>query len=111
MNEQRFWITQGKGFQMKFDNGYMVSVQWGSMNYCDNRTFGTDIVPPDGEAARGAMGSNTAEVAIINPSKQYVGFKVTARGIRRSNNPSYRVGSYMDANEVARVIAWVARIK
>jgi|TARA_Y100000310_G_scaffold333385_1_gene410832 hypothetical protein len=27
----------GKGFFMTFDNGWSISVQWGTMNYCDNR--------------------------------------------------------------------------
>lgn len=29
-------ITEGKGFQITFDNGILVSVQFGSGNYCEN---------------------------------------------------------------------------
>ena len=36
-----FNITQGKGFQITFANGYTVSVQFGYGNYCDNR-YGND---------------------------------------------------------------------
>lgn len=32
-----FIDCQAKGFQMKFDNGWTVSVQWGTGNYCNNR--------------------------------------------------------------------------
>ena len=32
----RFAITDGKGFQITFDNGVLVSVQFGSTNYCEN---------------------------------------------------------------------------
>ena len=32
-----FKICQGKGFHMTFENGWTISVQWGPMNYCDNR--------------------------------------------------------------------------
>lgn len=34
-----FAITAGRGFQMTFANGWTVSVQWGSINYCDKRSF------------------------------------------------------------------------
>jgi hypothetical protein len=32
---------KAKGFHMTFDNGITVSVQWGKMNYCDNRSYGS----------------------------------------------------------------------
>ena len=32
----KFAITEGKGFQITFDNGILVSVQFGSGNYCEN---------------------------------------------------------------------------
>ncbi len=40
-----FKITQGKGFQMTFENGWTVSVQFGSCNYGSNYDvpFGTRI--------------------------------------------------------------------
>jgi hypothetical protein len=34
-----FNISAGKGFQMTFANGWTVSVQFGSGNYCGNRTY------------------------------------------------------------------------
>lgn len=32
-----FSITSGRGFKMKFANGWTVSVQFGRDNYCENR--------------------------------------------------------------------------
>jgi len=32
-------ITHGRGFQMKFPNGVIASVQWGTANYCDRSSF------------------------------------------------------------------------
>ena len=32
----KFAITDGKGFQITFDNGILVSVQFGCYNYCEN---------------------------------------------------------------------------
>lgn len=37
-----FNITRGKGFHMEFENGYVISVQWGSGNYCDNKHLAWD---------------------------------------------------------------------
>ena len=36
-------ITQGKGFQLKFANGWTVSVQFGWGNYCGNRHDETEL--------------------------------------------------------------------
>jgi hypothetical protein len=63
-----FKITQGKGFFITFENGYSLSVQWGYGNYCANRheyDSGGDYV--DNQRVLGEEGSNTAEIAIINP--------------------------------------------
>lgn len=54
-----FKITLGKGFHMTFENGWTVSVQWGTGNYGDHyTTFGSSS---DEEV--GAVGSTTAEIA------------------------------------------------
>jgi len=34
-----FNITQGKGFQITFENGCTVSIQFGTGNYCEKRSF------------------------------------------------------------------------
>jgi hypothetical protein len=57
-----FKITEGKGFQITFANGYTVSVQWGPGNYCDNYTANfhqSEIC--------GAKGSSTAETWAWKP--------------------------------------------
>lgn len=35
-----FRITNGRGFQMTFENGWTVSVQWGYNSYCGNKMKG-----------------------------------------------------------------------
>lgn len=35
--EPVFRIFLGKGFQIRFNNGWMISVQFGDWNYCANR--------------------------------------------------------------------------
>ena len=50
-----FRITHGQGFQLDFDNGVTVSVQFGGGNYCKNHDTDTgwrDIMEsPDAEVA------------------------------------------------------------
>lgn len=59
-----FRITMGKGFQVTFENGYTVSVQFGPGNYCSNDMRGFSM-----EAMReaGERGSSTAETAFFGP--------------------------------------------
>jgi hypothetical protein len=46
-----------RGFHIVLNNGFSLSVQFGSMNYCENRKFqGVDIVP---------YSSKNAEIAIF----------------------------------------------
>jgi hypothetical protein len=53
-------ITQQKGFQLEFSNGYTVSVQFGAFNYCEN--YNADF-----ELPRKAhfWNSTDAEVAVL----------------------------------------------
>lgn len=34
-----FSVSGNKGFQLTFENGYTISVQWGPMNYCEKRDY------------------------------------------------------------------------
>ena len=70
-----FEITRGTGFKMTFANGWTISVQFGSFNYCDNRSF---RAPPSikeilGSAppADGFVSCPTAEVAVIKPDGSF----------------------------------------
>ena len=38
-----FVATENKGFGMTFDNGFTISVQWGTFNYCEKKNLGADI--------------------------------------------------------------------
>ena len=57
-----FTICAGKGFQMTFDNGCTVSVQFGPGNYCDRRLSRWDA-PAKFAAEQENWESSTAEVA------------------------------------------------
>ena len=51
------FTSTSNGFQLAFENGWTISVQWGYGNYCTNHNKGRDFSPDFIE-------SNTAEIAI-----------------------------------------------
>lgn len=89
-----FSLTQifpnaAKGFQIKFANGYTVSVQWGPGNYCDNFT---------GDAHKVANDSSTAETAIITPDGSFLMYK------------GDDVQGHQTADDVAETIMFASRL-
>ena len=85
-----FRITDGKGFAMKFKNGWGVSVQFGGGNYCSNYDM---AIGSEWEKA-GSKGSCDAECAVFDPDGEMVemeGWGDTVNG-------------WMDSDEVAELI-------
>jgi hypothetical protein len=66
-NKKGFSITDGKGYQLRFANGYVLSVQFGGGNYCDNRN--DDIFSRE---RRALVTSDTAEVAAWDADGKWV---------------------------------------
>lgn len=69
-----FKNTNGRGVHFTFSNGYTVSVQWGVMNYCANRStdfsrFETELNTKAGDSI---IESETAEIAIWNKEGKWV---------------------------------------
>ena len=63
-----FKITRGTGFQMTFENGWTISVQFGYGNYCDNNRH------PDGfdfGKNKDIVQSYDAEIAMWNNGTWY----------------------------------------
>ena len=58
-----FTSTFNKGFQITFENGWTISVQFGSGNYCNNRDLkGHDMI--EWKNRDGVTTSPNAEIAI-----------------------------------------------
>ena len=87
-----FTATQNKGFRMKFDNGFEISVQWGAENYCEKKSFNTDIDP----TKERIWESTSAEIAVFNDE-----------GIVPIGKNDEIIG-WCSANEVAKVIKIVS---
>jgi len=87
-----FTATQNKGFRMKFDNGFEISVQWGAENYCEKKSFNTDIDP----RKERIWESKNAEIAVFGDE-----------GIVPIGGDDQVIG-WLSPDEVAKVIAIVA---
>ena len=61
-----FNITLKRGFQIKFENGYVLSVQFGPGNYCDHYDSVWD--EPDNVEI---WSSDNAEIAILDPHREF----------------------------------------
>ena len=66
-----FTSSRNKGFTMGFDNGLVISVQWGSMNYCDRRS---NMADPRAEMRQDTVQSRTAEIAIWDANADWFDF-------------------------------------
>ncbi len=64
-----FRINDNKGFQIKFENGYTVSVQFGPGNYGSN--YSLDFIANMNKP----MTALTAETALIDPEGRFVQYK------------------------------------
>ena len=64
-----FRITDNKGFQITYDNGYTVSVQFGPGNYSSN--YNLSMLENMGKP----MTANTVETALIAPDGSFVAYK------------------------------------
>ena len=62
---KKFKSTERQGFHMTFENGLTISVQWGFINYCDNKVFTINDIKEDHFYCRKDMESDTAEIAIM----------------------------------------------
>jgi len=102
-----FQITGGKGFTMTFANGWTISVQFGTGNYCENRSLDEDgrrldeglteyFARRDREV--GERGSADAEIAVWNHEKKWVNFGGDT------------VSGWLSPDDVAEVIGIVSNL-
>ena len=93
----KFAITQSKGFQLTFDNGWTVSVQWGPGNYTDAKSY--EVGKWDAPKQTDFWKAETAEIAAWDANNVWYDFgHDTVKG-------------YVNANEVANFINKIANKK
>jgi len=91
-----FSTTQNRGFQITFENGNTVSVQWGPGNYCDPTHEDGRGAAYDAPAKADRWSSTTAEVAAWDKNSVWHNFGHD------------NVSGWMTADEVLAVIQFVA---
>lgn len=100
----KFTSCGNKGFSLGFENGLVISVQWGSMNYCDRKSLNADY---NAEMRQNIVQSTTAEIAIwdTNSVEQPDGTYVVNQEFNFGHDS---VKGWCTANEVADWISMVA---
>lgn len=67
----KFKSTHNHGFQLTFENGWTISVQWGTGNYCERRSFHSGV---DDDRKQVSVESGYAEIAIWNQAGKWYTF-------------------------------------
>ena len=94
---QKFISTQNKGFGITFDNGFTISVQWGTENYCENRNLNIDFEDLPNPKEMNRWESRNAEIAVFDKDG-----KIVSVGERDD------VIGWLTPNEVAKAIEIVS---
>ena len=100
----KFTATKNKGFQMKFENGFAISVQWGPGNYCEanGADFGAAMETDFWK-------SNSAEIAVFDKDGEFINI----RGYELENvdgtieNHNDVVAGWLSTDTVAKCITLV----
>jgi hypothetical protein len=90
-----FKITRKKGFHIEFDNGFIVSVQFGPGDYCQNY----DMTPGGDEEEAGRIGSADAECAVWGKDGAMIEY-----GDWRNT-----VGGRMEPADVLELMNWASK--
>tara|TARA_B110000902_G_scaffold251006_1_gene310797 strand:- start:660 stop:1016 length:357 start_codon:yes stop_codon:yes gene_type:complete len=103
-----FRANSNKGFFMAFDNGFGISVQWGTMNYCSSkdtsRVFEEKEMQGNSKGFRNAWESTTAEIAVFKGG-------VGKCNIMMSVGDNDQVIGWLTTDDVAQVIEIVSKYK
>lgn len=92
MTQTSFSITQNKGYQMTFENGWTISVQFGKFNYCSRKSFSDPLSDMGSEVVT----SPDCEIAIWDKNNVWYDF---------GND---QVKGYCSTDEVAE---WIWKVK
>ena len=93
----KFVATQNKGFGITFDNGFTISVQWGTENYCEHRNLDIDFEDLPNPKEENRWESRNAEIAVFDKDGEIV-----------SVGENDDVIGWLTPNEVAKAIEIVS---
>jgi len=89
-----FIITRHKGFHIRFENRWTISVQFGAGNYCDNY----DMMFGQGKNTD-RLQSTTAEIGIFNPKDEL---------IQHPDFEGNTVKGWVTPDELVKYIIWTS---
>lgn len=95
-----FNCRRNQGFQIKFGNGYTISVQFGSFHYCSKRDLTASASYDTWRQGDENHSSPDAEVAILDPNGEFVLF-TNGEMVRPRTKP----------DTVADMISWIMQQK
>ena len=101
----KFVATNNKGFQMTFENGFRISVQWGVGNYCQRKEDGEY-----GESMKTEFWeSNSAEIAVFNKEGGFIPiyFYTIEDEDGKMKEEGDVVRGWLNTDQVAKVISIV----
>ncbi len=93
----KFVTTQNKGFGITFDNGFTISVQWGTENYCEHRNLDINFEDLPNPKEHNRWESRSAEIAVFDKDGEMV-----------SVGERDAVIGWLTPNEVAKAIEIVS---
>lgn len=102
-----FRITQNKGFQLVFENGYEISCQFGYFNYCNNKSCTLNK-----EKDTDIYECKDCEIAIFHNSEwvENEDLNNILQKANVGNNSNGIVMGYVSSNEVARIIDVISNL-
>lgn len=102
-----FDLQNNRGFTMKFDNGWTVSVKWGDGNYCTNYHF------PIIDKATGDLTSMSAEIAAWDDKGKWFVFErnVFDEGTEDEYVSEHTVKGWLSPNEVLEFMQLFAKME
>lgn len=101
-----FSITENKGFQITFENGYTISCQFGTGSYCDRRSF---TEPYGSELGMRRVESANCEVAIWRDNGDFItGAICDAADVDVDGDGM--VAGYVSPEAVAKLIAYISTL-
>ena len=89
-----FACMDNKGFHITFENGYTVSVQFGTGNYCDKQSYGPGSLDAPMRAENGLWESPNAEIAVWDEAGDWT--------------IESQVDGYITPNSLLQVLDWAA---
>ena len=102
-----FAITDRKGFQIKFENGYVISCQFGTTNYCSRRSYDPERFFE--ERKMPLVKSDDCEIAIIKNGDFVTGEILEQMGLDISNDEM--VAGWVSADNVGKIIAYLVELE